>query len=61
MKAARLPIEARSACAHMLIPLNKCRQETSWLPFKCGHERHEYERCEYVEWLKNVKARMESQ
>lgn len=49
MRAARLPISYRDYCAHLLIPLNKCRKETFYLPFKCTDERHEYERCQYVE------------
>jgi NADH dehydrogenase (ubiquinone) 1 beta subcomplex subunit 7 len=48
MKAARLDVSYRDACAHLLIPLNKCRHESPWT-FQCGHERHEYERCLYVE------------
>ena len=49
MREARLPISMRDYCAHLLIPLNKCRQNTMYLPWKCAHERHEYEKCEYVE------------
>ena len=51
MKDARLDIAYRDYCAHLLIPLNKCRQATMYMPWKCGHERHEYEKCEYVEHL----------
>lgn len=49
MKAAKLPISYRDYCAHLLIPLNKCRQETFYLPYKCMDERHGYEKCQYVE------------
>ena len=49
MRAAKLPIAFRDYCAHLLIPLNKCRQDTMYMPFKCSHERHEYEKCQYVE------------
>jgi NADH dehydrogenase (ubiquinone) 1 beta subcomplex subunit 7 len=59
MKAARLPISFRDYCAHLLIPLNKCRQQTYYLPWKCGDERHIYEKCEYVEHLKAVKRKLE--
>lgn len=61
MKAARIDVGYRDYCAHLLIPLNKCRQETKWMPFKCGHERHEYERCQYVEHLISVKKRAEGE
>jgi hypothetical protein len=49
MKAARLDIAFRDYCAHMLIPLNACRRENWYMPFKCSHERHAYEKCQYIE------------
>ena len=49
MKKARLDVVFRDYCAHLLIPLNKCRHETFYMPFKCGHERHAYEECQYYE------------
>lgn len=52
MRDAALPLHSRDYCAHLLAPLNKCREETYYLPWKCSHERHEYERCEYVELLR---------
>jgi NADH dehydrogenase (ubiquinone) 1 beta subcomplex subunit 7 len=60
MREARVPIAMRDYCAHLLIPLNKCRQATMYLPWKCGHERHEYEKCEYVEHLLAQKRKVES-
>jgi len=35
MSAARLPIAYRDSCAHLLIPLNRCRFEEYYLPWKC--------------------------
>jgi hypothetical protein len=35
MSAARLPLAYRDSCANLLIPLNKCRQEEFYLPWKC--------------------------
>jgi hypothetical protein len=35
MSAARLPLAYRDTCAHLLIPLNRCRQEEYYLPWKC--------------------------
>ena len=49
MKDARLDIMFRDYCAHLLIPLNKCRHDTWYAPWKCGDERHTYEKCQYVE------------
>uniref|UniRef100_A0A7N0UK27 NADH dehydrogenase [ubiquinone] 1 beta subcomplex subunit 7 n=1 Tax=Kalanchoe fedtschenkoi TaxID=63787 RepID=A0A7N0UK27_KALFE len=47
MVEARVPIPYRDQCAHLLIPLNKCRQKEYYLPWKCEDERHVYEKCEY--------------
>lgn len=35
MSTARLPIPYRDSCAHLLIPLNRCRFEEYYLPWKC--------------------------
>ncbi|RZS00002.1 hypothetical protein BHM03_00029659 [Ensete ventricosum] len=43
----RVPIPYRDQCAHLLIPLNKCRSAEFFLPWKCEAERHTYEKCEY--------------
>lgn len=36
MRDARLPLAYRDSCAHLLIPLNKCRKETWYAPWKCS-------------------------
>ncbi|CCX34178.1 NADH-ubiquinone oxidoreductase B18 subunit-domain-containing protein [Pyronema domesticum] len=58
MAAARLPIQYRDTCAHLLVPLNKCRYDQFYMPWKCEDERHSYEKCQYVEFKKRV-AKME--
>lgn len=35
MSDARLPLAYRDSCAHLLIPLNRCRQDEYYLPWKC--------------------------
>jgi hypothetical protein len=35
MSAARLPLAYRDSCAHLLIPLNRCRHDEMYLPWKC--------------------------
>ncbi|KAJ9632185.1 hypothetical protein H2203_000588 [Taxawa tesnikishii (nom. ined.)] len=35
MSAAKLPLAYRDTCAHLLIPLNRCRYESYYLPWKC--------------------------
>ncbi|KAK4903840.1 hypothetical protein LTR66_017973 [Elasticomyces elasticus] len=54
MSEARLPMQYRDSCAHLLIPLNRCRQAEYYLPWKCEDERHSYEKCQYVEFKKRV-------
>lgn len=39
MSAARLPLAYRDSCAHLLIPLNRCRFEEYYLPWKCEVRR----------------------
>ena len=49
MKDARVPLMMRDYCAHLLIPLNQCRAQTWYSPWKCQTLRHGYEECEYNE------------
>ncbi|OZJ03801.1 NADH dehydrogenase [ubiquinone] 1 beta subcomplex subunit 7 [Bifiguratus adelaidae] len=56
MSDARIPIEYRDYCAHLLIPLNKCRTANYYLPWKCGDERHEYEKCQYQDYMRRMRA-----
>lgn len=39
MREAKLPIAYRDSCANLLIPLNRCRAETYYLPWKCSVRR----------------------
>ncbi|OJD27832.1 hypothetical protein ACJ73_00766 [Blastomyces percursus] len=54
MSQARLPLAYRDSCAHLLIPLNRCRYEEYYLPWKCENERHSYEKCQYEEFKLRV-------
>ncbi|MCJ1451342.1 hypothetical protein MMC28_001678 [Mycoblastus sanguinarius] len=54
MSEARLPLAYRDSCAGLLIPLNRCRFEEYYLPWKCVDERHSYEKCQYEEFKKRV-------
>ncbi|WFD31751.1 hypothetical protein MSPP1_002790 [Malassezia sp. CBS 17886] len=42
-QANRLPLGYRDSCSALLIPLNKCRRQTLYAPWKCEDERHTYE------------------
>lgn len=54
MMDAKIDIAFRDQCAGLLIPLNKCRRATYYAPYKCEHERHEYEKCQYLEYQRRV-------
>lgn len=56
MKRAKLDIGYRDFCAHLLIPLNECRRKSFYLPWKCEHERHVYEKCQYKECVRRRSA-----
>ncbi|KAF2774179.1 NADH-ubiquinone oxidoreductase B18 subunit family protein [Teratosphaeria nubilosa] len=55
MSAARLPLAYRDSCAHLLIPLNKCRFDNYYLTWRCTDERHSYEKCQYEEFKERVR------
>ena len=56
---AKIPIAYRDTCAHLLVPLNKCRRETFWNPNKCNHYRHTYEECQYNAYLQRCEAKVQ--
>lgn len=41
MSANKVPLPYRDSCAHLLIPLNNCRFDNFYLPWRCmvGHMR----------------------
>lgn len=55
MKRNKIPLEYRDRCAGLLIPLNKCRRETYFMPWSCTEERHSYEKCQYEDFKRRVK------
>ena len=54
MKAAKIPLQWRDRCAAILVPLNKCRRETGFAPWKCTQLRHDYEECQYIDFQRRV-------
>ena len=54
MRNAKLDLGYRDFCAHLLIPLNQCRRDSMYLPWKCEHERHEYEKCQYFDYKRRL-------
>lgn len=45
----QIPLWARDECAHLLVPLNRCRRRTYYIRGKCPDEMHAYEACLYKE------------
>ena len=35
MSANKVPLPYRDSCAHLLIPLNNCRYDNYYLPWRC--------------------------
>ncbi|KAJ1662133.1 hypothetical protein IW140_006132 [Coemansia sp. RSA 1813] len=55
MAEAAIPLRYRDYCAHLLVPLNKCRHRSMYLPWKCEDERHTYEKCQYEDFMRRSK------
>lgn len=55
MSAARLPLSYRDTCAHLLIPLNRCRFEEYYLPWKCEVRFPLFPRTGDLEQLKQIR------
>lgn len=51
MEAARLKLEQRDYCAHHLIAWKICRKEYFPMNYKCKHEKHIYDLCEFDEYV----------
>lgn len=49
MAEAKVPLNLRDYCAHLFIPLMICRKDNYYLPWKCKHEKHLWDECEYQE------------
>ena len=57
LKDAKVDLAYRDFCAHLLIPLNECRKANYFLPWRCEHDRHVYEKCQYKECVARARAR----
>ncbi|ODV87530.1 hypothetical protein CANARDRAFT_26923 [[Candida] arabinofermentans NRRL YB-2248] len=55
MKSNEIPIPFRDRCSRLLIPLNKCRRESLYMPWNCVEERHDYEHCQYLDFKRRIK------
>ena len=59
MMDAQVPLAMRDYCAHVLIPLNKCRRENIYMKWACEHEKHSYEICLFKEYERRKELRNE--
>ncbi|BAM79031.1 NADH dehydrogenase I beta subcomplex 7 [Cyanidioschyzon merolae strain 10D] len=50
--ANKVPLEWRDGCAHLLVPLNRCRREHFYLPWHCTELRHAYEVCQQKDYIR---------
>ncbi|ETW84650.1 hypothetical protein HETIRDRAFT_314750 [Heterobasidion irregulare TC 32-1] len=56
LKTNKVPIAWRDQCSALLIPLNVCRKDKYYLPWECENERHAYEKCQYDDYVRRMKA-----
>jgi NADH dehydrogenase (ubiquinone) 1 beta subcomplex subunit 7 len=58
-KTYRVPLEWRDGCAHLLVPLNRCRREHFYLPWHCTELRHAYEACQQKDYVRRRREALE--
>jgi len=57
-----VPLEWRDYCAHVLIPLNRCRRDNLYMNWKCMNQKHAYEKCQYEDFMwRQKKLELEKQ
>uniref|UniRef100_A0A8C5NUG6 NADH dehydrogenase [ubiquinone] 1 beta subcomplex subunit 7 n=1 Tax=Jaculus jaculus TaxID=51337 RepID=A0A8C5NUG6_JACJA len=55
MSDAQLPLEQRDYCAHYLLRLLKCKRDHFPNFLACSHERHDWDYCEHLDYVKRMK------
>ena len=55
MEDAGLTAEERDYCAHKLIDFMKCRKQKFPYAAACKHQKHEWEQCEYEDYVLRMK------
>ncbi|XP_023224661.1 NADH dehydrogenase [ubiquinone] 1 beta subcomplex subunit 7-like [Centruroides sculpturatus] len=55
LKSAKIPLEDRDYCAHLLLKYRACRRDQFPFLYRCGHEKHEYEYCEHEDFILRMK------
>jgi len=49
MVSAKVPLKLRDYCAHLFINYQACKRDKFPYVYRCKHEKHEYEECQYQE------------
>lgn len=49
LESAKIALEDRDYCAHLLLEYRGCRTRVWPFAYKCHHEKHNYLNCEYDE------------
>lgn len=49
LESAKVPLHFRDYCAHKYIELEKCKKHKFPFVYRCHHEKHDYEHCQYEE------------
>lgn len=55
MRAAKLPKRYRDYCAHKLLELEDCKKYNFPMIRRCGHQMHEWEKCQYEDYVMRMK------
>ncbi|XP_072394809.1 NADH dehydrogenase [ubiquinone] 1 beta subcomplex subunit 7 [Diabrotica undecimpunctata] len=55
MRSAKLPLEDRDYCAHLLLKFRACRKENWPFVVNCHHEKHEFLDCKYEDFVIRMK------
>ncbi|XP_077981537.1 NADH dehydrogenase [ubiquinone] 1 beta subcomplex subunit 7-like [Glandiceps talaboti] len=55
MDRAKIPLNQRDYCAHLLIDLMKCKRDNYPWFNECSHQKHVYDQCEYEDYVMRMK------
>lgn len=55
MDTAHIPMNQRDYCADKLIDFKVCVRKNFPLNWRCSHERHAYQKCEYQDTILRIK------
>jgi len=55
LESAKVPAKMRDYCAHKWIGFEKCKRDAFPFVYRCHHEKHDYEHCQYEDYLIRMK------